>query len=754
MIEFRVLGTIDVDGVSPSDARTLRSHPYWMATLACLCLSRTPGAGRRDALVDLLWPSADRGRGRTSLRVALHGLRRHLGRDAIVSDGPDLRIDRDVLDCDVLVFRDLVAERRHENALALYGGDLLHGLTLRNAPGFERWLSDRRVTLRREAADAAWTVSGAAERRGQWIAAVRHARHAVALSRGEEPAVRRLLRLLDRAGDGATALREYREFADRWRLELGVAPSAETRAVVEEIRAGRIVRGDPDEASDARAEPTEASDRGAEPTPATSGVRPQLRPDRWSDAGRILVLPFEIDGSDTGLEHLATGLAHDVIASLARVSGTIVVARPSREQTPTASGQDPVALGLSHQADVVLDTSVRVVADRYVFISRLIDARLGRPIWAEAYDGTKGDLLEIRRRMLRDVLHAAGVELSAAENERLARGQTTSAAAFELYLEARSRWTRRTAEEVEASIRLLEEALAIDPKFALAQAGLMDAYTVSHPAGGRRLSESAVRGRAAGRRALELDPELGEVHATLGLLRGFLDSDWEGAVSDLRRAIELSPGCSSAHHWLGAILTFAWRELDEGGRELEIARQLDPFSPAIRADIGLAHAHREDLDGARRILGEIMEDDPGFWRAPYFLGIVCFLAGEPDAGTAHFCRAWRLGAFGTPPDALRPATADSETWRDTLEGHLARLAASDLQRGMRAVEAALLSMLLGRPDEALDWLGGVSEYSSAAWIAEFFPVFAPLLGESSFGELLVDAGLERLVSRRGRHDRG
>lgn len=738
MIEFRVLGTIEVDGVEPPDAAALRSHPRWIAALAYLLCSASGAGRRRDELVSMLWPSVEQARGRASLRVVLHGLRRHLGRDTILSHGDELRVDRDLLTCDALVFEELLSKRRHEQALAAYAGDLLPGLAVRRAPRFDRWLADRSAALRRGAVSAAWAVSAMAARRGQWIDAVRYARRAVSLSGDSEAAVRRLLRTLDRAGDGASAIDEYERFADRWQRERGVAPSAETRALVAEIRSRRPGRTPAQRVGETvkqpRAEPGSevAGSRAPEPTEV----------ERWPHSVRIVVLPFQIEGEDPAFERLAAGMAHDVSASLARIARIVVVARPATACSPSAGRRGSAAeIGRQLEADLVLDTGVRVVSDRFVFIGRLIDVQLGRPIWAEAYDGTPNELLSVRRRLLHDLLTAAGLELSSAERERLTYGQTSSPTAFELYLEARSRSSRRTEEEVRAAIGLYEEALAIDPRFALAHAGLMDAHLLFHPAAGRRLSESRSVARRAGQKALEIAPELGEVHATLGFLRGFMDHEWEGSVADLRRAIELSPGYAEAHQLLGAVLTFALRSFDEGARELEIARQLDPCSPVIREAIGLALMNRGDLDGARRIFTEIMEDEPGFWRAHYYLGVTCFIAGETESGTAHLQRAWRLGAFGAEAESSVVDEPAEASWRVTLERRLTRLTTSALQPGIRAVECALLSMFLGRSAEAVRWLGTVLEHSSAGWVMMCFPVFEPLLGEPGFRRFLEEAGV-------------
>lgn len=224
-----------------------------------------------------------------------------------------------------------------------------------------------------------------------------------------------------------------------------------------------------------------------------------------------------------------------------------------------------------------------------------------------------------------------------------------------------------------------------------------------------------------------------------------MDQDWDGAEADLRRAIALSPGYASAHHWLGTVLTFTRRRFEEGVRELEIASQLAPRSPAIRTDVGLAALNRGEIDVARRLLGALTEEEPGIWRAPYYLGIADFVAGDPEAGTANLCRAWRLGAFGARPADTSIDEAAAGGWRVPLETRLTGLATSSLQPGIQAVECALLSTLLERPSEAVRWLRSVSEHSSAAWVMAFFPVFEALRGEPGFAEFLVGAGLEDVV---------
>jgi len=621
------LGRIELEGAAQGAADELLARPQRVALLSYLLLGG--GAARsREAVVDLFWPESSRERGRGSLRVALHALRKALGRDAIHSRGDALLIEPELLSCDAVDFEARFAGRQYDDALDLYAGDLLPGLTVRTAPRFESWLTARRAGLRRMASEAA---SAATERR---------------------------------------------------------------------------------------------KDR-----------------DRWSRGGRIAVLPFAIVGTEAMPNYLATGLAHEVIGSLARISGTLVVARTSTERYRSREGTPIRDIGRSLGVDALLDASVRTLGKRLAMIARLIDARTGSPIWAEVYEFEPHDLLPAKTRLVLDVVSALGVELSAREERLLAGGPTTSGRAYQLYLEGRALWTRRSGAAIEEAIHRFEAALHLDPTFALARAGLADAYLILYPATSVRAAEARVRARQAARAALDLDPELGEAYATLGLLRAVLDRDWSGAAADLRRARELSPGHATAHHWWGAMLSFGYRRFDEGEAALEIARQLDPYSPIIHNDIGLARLNRGDLDGARAGFAEALVLDPTFWRAQYDLGVTLFVAGDPEAGIGHLRSAWRQGAYGADPESPSARDHDEDDWRNTLARKLRELQAERRLEGTRLLEGALVSVLLGRRDEALDWVRIMFEHGPVALVMQYFPAFALLHDDPEFRSLLERAGI-------------
>jgi Tfp pilus assembly protein PilF len=389
-----------------------------------------------------------------------------------------------------------------------------------------------------------------------------------------------------------------------------------------------------------------------------------------------------------------------------------------------------------------------------------VDARTGAPIWAEIYERDPSDLLAVQGQLVSTVLDVLGVPMSTEDDRRLAVQPTGSPEAWERYLEGRLQLSLRSRRSVEAAIARLEEALALDPDFALAFAGLAEAYLLLWPLAGVRLAEARLRAREAARAALRADHQLGEAHAALGLLRGIMDHDWYGAEADFRRAVELSPGHATTHHWFGAYLTFVGRRFEEGRAELELARQLDPLSPIILTDLGLALLHQGRGEESRATLRQALDLEPALWRAHHDLGVAEILTGDPEAGAEHLGRAWRLGAYGREPTQAdgAPGLGALMDWRAILQRRVADVETGPAHREMRAFEVALLCALLGSHDEAVERLAAVAEEGSWGLVMQYLPAFEPLAGRPGFGRLLREAGLrapaQGRVDTRGQDIRG
>lgn len=236
MIELFTLGSVDLRSETDRIEAVL-SQPKRTALLAYLAVARPRGFHARDSLLALFWPESDRRRARSSLRKALHFLRRHLGKDAIVSSGDALSVSPKAW-CDVVAFDRAVDEGQLREALELYGGDLLSGFHVTDAPEFERWLDGERRRLKRTAVRTAWELSETEEAAGRIMEAARLGHRARTLDPLDEMNTRRLMRLLHRLGDRAGALRVYEQAAELLRDDMGVEPTAAIRDLHDRIRRG------------------------------------------------------------------------------------------------------------------------------------------------------------------------------------------------------------------------------------------------------------------------------------------------------------------------------------------------------------------------------------------------------------------------------------------------------------------------------------------------------------------------------------
>lgn len=237
LLSLRLLGAPSLEG--SSGVGVLISQPKRLALLAWLAAARPQGFQRRDSAMLLFWPDHDAAAARNALRQSLHAIRGVVGDGVLVTRGDDeIGVDRTVLRCDVVEFHEALAAGHLARALELYRGDLLDGVHVR-AVGFERWLDAERARLLELAGAAAWQLAERYEAGQDLTSASRWAKKAARFARTDERRVRRVIKLLDRAGDRAGAAQVYEEFASFLRRELDIEPSDETRTLIGAVRMGK-----------------------------------------------------------------------------------------------------------------------------------------------------------------------------------------------------------------------------------------------------------------------------------------------------------------------------------------------------------------------------------------------------------------------------------------------------------------------------------------------------------------------------------
>ena len=246
MIEFRMLGSLDLRSALGAPLDRILSQPKRLALLAYLAAATPHGFHRRDTLLALFWPELDQEHARGALRNTIHFLRQELGPGIVRSHGTDLGLSPEGLWSDVAAFESAMRSGELEHALALYQGELLKGVHLVATPEFERWLDLERERMRRSAQAAACELSRVADQKGDSIGAARWLRAALAVVPDDEVSLQRLMRLLDRSGDRAGALQAYAVFRTRLAADLEVEPSPESQGLVVAVRArtSSVLRSD------------------------------------------------------------------------------------------------------------------------------------------------------------------------------------------------------------------------------------------------------------------------------------------------------------------------------------------------------------------------------------------------------------------------------------------------------------------------------------------------------------------------------
>jgi len=580
----RLLGGFEVRSAD-GDVRDLPGQKD-RALLTVLALS--PGAAHsRDKLAGLLWSDRDDVRARDSLKHAVSRLRKCLAAgkaQPIFADRQSVRLDPAAVDVDVSRFEEFVHDGTPaavEQAIALYGGELLDGIVVRDA-SFEDWLLVERRRLA-DMVEAAATIlmresmsSGASDR------AAAAARRLLSLDPLREEACRTLMRLHADNGETAQALKLYESLRARLHGELGVTPEPETLQLYKDIR------NRPDGA-------TRGAETGAGVGEATMPTGPPL-PDKPS----IAVLAFENLSDDPEQAYFADGIVEEIITALSRMHWLFVIARNSSFAFK-GRAVDVKQIGQELGVRYVLEGSVRKAANRVRIMGRLIDASAGTHLWADRFDGALEDVFDLQDRVTASVVGAIAPRLQKAEIDRAKRKPTENLDAYDYYLRglaALHEWQREPNRE---ALSLFAKAIELDSDFAAAYGMSARCYSMRKASGWMMDPEDEIETtiRLARRAAvLGQDDAVALSSAGIGLafVAGKLDEG--GALID--QALELDPNLAWA--WLFAGWVKVWRgEPDEALERIERALRFSPHDPhrfSMYAAAALAHFFAGRLDQA------------------------------------------------------------------------------------------------------------------------------------------------------------
>ncbi|HEX9083513.1 MAG TPA: tetratricopeptide repeat protein, partial [Gemmatimonadaceae bacterium] len=395
------------------------------------------------------------------------------------------------------------------------------------------------------------------------------------------------------------------------------------------------------------------------------------------------------------------------------------------------------AIGALLEASEVLEGSVRRSGENLRITVQLTSTDDGRLVWSERYDRKLMDVFfiqdEIARTIVTTLRETSFAEIAPAAASR----HTANVLAYGLYLRGRYAWNKRTSEGVFEGIKHFEDAIALDPKYALAYTGLADSYALHIDYRNVPTHEGHQKAKFYARKAIELDDTLAEAHASLAWSLFIYDWDWAAAAREFRRAIELDPRYAPAHQWYGFMLA-SQRRFDEALLEVHTAQENDPSSVSVRRSLGYCYLYARKYDQARYHLDRAIAMNPTAEESYRIQGLT--LTFQKDYAAAE--RVLREALALAPETASSTKAMLAFCLAKAGDSSYARRVAVELEERRKneyvsPVEDAIVQMALGDREKALDWTERAIE-ERRGWVAylRVHPIVDSIRGEPRFDALV------------------
>ncbi len=369
----------------------------------------------------------------------------------------------------------------------------------------------------------------------------------------------------------------------------------------------------------------------------------------------IAVMPFVNESGNADVEYLSDGMTETLIGSLSQLPNLNVKAR-STVFRYKGKITEVKTIGKELGVQAVLNGRVVQHSDRLILSLELIDAQTENVIWSDKYDRKQTDLIDLQNEIARDVSNRLRLKLTGADQQKLAKNYTVDPEVYKLYLQGRFYWNKRTRSEVDKAVTYFKQAVEKDPNFALGYVGLAD----SNEDNDRPTKKEYIR------RALEIDDNLAEAHASLGY-QYMCDHNWTASERELRKAMDLNPKYAQAYGWDGARLMMIGR-YDESLASLQKGLEIDPTSNGINFYKGVCLAVSGRRDEAIQQFKKLQELDPTFPWAHSFLARVYVWNGNHAAAVEEHTKAAELDGHPEQAKLLRDSFANGgwdAFWRES-----------------------------------------------------------------------------------------
>jgi serine/threonine protein kinase/Tfp pilus assembly protein PilF len=450
----------------------------------------------------------------------------------------------------------------------------------------------------------------------------------------------------------------------------------------------------------------------------------------------IAVLPFVNVNANSDTEYLSDGITDSLINNLSQLTKLKVIARSSvfsykgREADPQAVGRELNVQGL-------VTGRITQRGDNLLLSVELTDTRDKSHIWGEQYNRKISDFLAVQEEISSDISEKLRLKLTSEEQKRVTKRYTENPEAYQLYLKGRYFADQFT--EGKKAVEHFNQAIKKDPNYALAYAGLAEAYW---EASAQTLSprEAMPKAREAAVKALRIDDTLAEAHTALAVVQAFYDYDLPGAEKEFKRAIELNPGSASVHQWYGWYLV-ALKRADEALKEIKHAQELDPLSLVTNVELGMPFYVTRQYDQAIEQFKKAVEMDPNRTFARFSLGWTYILTGRYEEAIAISSKP------GSDDPYLLAATGHAYALlgkRAEAQKMIERLKEQSTQRYVPPDIIAKIYIGLREKEQALDWLEKSYEDREDALIwLNSDPLFDDLRSEPRFRDLVRRVGLAK-----------
>jgi serine/threonine protein kinase/Tfp pilus assembly protein PilF len=455
----------------------------------------------------------------------------------------------------------------------------------------------------------------------------------------------------------------------------------------------------------------------------------------------LAVLPLENLSRDPEQEYFADGMTEELTADLSKISALRVISRTSAMHYKRTTKTLP-EIARELNVDAVVEGSVRRSGDQVRITAQLIYGPSDRHLWVQNYERSLGDVLALESEVATAIANQIKIEVTPQERMRLAGARSVNPEAHEAYLKGRYFWNKRDRESIMTGLKYFQQAIDMDPTYALAYTGMADSYLILGSYFWLSPPEAFPKAKGAALKALEIDGTLAEVHTSM-IWANELNWDWRAAEMESRRALDLDPSYATAHQWYSGLLTLMGRN-EEAIAESRRSAELDPLSAIIALHAAQTYYYARRFTQARQGMQRILDISPDFVLARNYLGIIDVADGRIPEGIEELQKAVTFSPGDDEDATLGYAYALAGKEGDA-QAVINNLIKQSRGRYLSPYYVALVYVGLGKKDQAFEWLEEAYKQRARElpWM-RVDPMFDSLRSDPRFRDLLSRMNLPPL----------